>query len=202
MTRPTAGFTLVEVLVTLTIFAMLSVAGTAILGQSLRAKDQSDEINQAIKGLQIANSLMRADFGQMVRRTPRDESGARMGIGVTLSGPNQPLVSLVRNGWENPGGLAARSSLQKVEYVITDGNLIRRAFPYVDGSAEIDAFEQVLISGVSEVTLSFFSDGVWQAGWMSGRRLAALYPEAVAIEFSSQALGNVRQLFLAPGGQL
>lgn len=201
MTRAAAGFTLVEVLVALSVFAMLSLAGTTILGQSLNAKAQSDQVNRATKELQIANAILRADFGQMIIRVGRDGYGARTDGGVVFSESGQPVITLVRNGWENPGGQAARSSLQRVEYLVAQDNLVRRAYPYVDGSADANAFEQVLMTGVSNATFSYLLDGVWQ-GWVNGAGTVSVLPEAVAIEVKSAVFGEVRQLFLAPGGRL
>jgi len=202
MTTTSAGFTLVEVLVTLVVFAMLSLAGTAILGQSLSAKAQSDDVNRAIKDLQVTNALMRSDFTQMVSRTARDGFGARSSATVVTGAPGEPFVTFVRNGWDNPGGLAARSSLQRVEYLVRDGNLVRRSFPFVDGMTDAEGYEQVLMSGVSNVNLSYLLNDTWQAGWRATGSAVVALPEAVAIELSSQAFGDLRQLFLAPGGTL
>ena len=202
MTRSAAGFTLVEVLVTLVVFAMLSLAGTALLGQSLTAKEQADDINAAIKDLQITHALMKSDFGQMVGRTARDSYGVReVGTG-SAARPGAPVVKLVRDGWENPGGLTPRSSLQRVEYLIDEENLIRRVYPFVDGVAEADAYDQIILRGVSDIQVTYLFNGQWQAAWATAVQASSGLPEAVAIEFTSTAFGEIRQTFLTPGAPL
>jgi general secretion pathway protein J len=202
MIGASAGFTLVEVLVTLLVFAMLSLAGTAILGQSLTAKEQAGDVNQAIKDLQITNALMKADFAQMVSRTARDSYGVRMPASVAAVTTGQPVIQLVRDGWENPGGLQPRSSLQRVAYFLDDGDLIRRAYPFVDGVAEADAYDQVIMRGVSDFRLTYLINGQWQAAWAAAASSSAFVPEAVAVEFTTQNFGGLRQLFLTSGTPL
>src|SRR5690348_16195565 len=107
------GFTLVELLVALTIFALLSAAGVTLLSFSVRAQASSDERLERLAEIRRAGALLTSDLAQAAPRISRDETGAVKPALVGGSGQGEALLlSLVRRGWENYDG-SARPSLQK-----------------------------------------------------------------------------------------
>ena len=194
------GFTLVEMLVALAIFAVIASAGVSMVSFSLRENTPIAEASARLEEIQIARRIMQNDFGQIAGRSVRDPYGARNGGGFRggLVFADQALISFVRRGWENPGGLERRSSLQYVAYTYEDGALRRvtRAMP----DATPDTPEEIvtLLSGVENLNVSFFSNGQWSEQWAT--RGSSLYlPEIIAIEANIDGIGPVRQLFLTPG---
>lgn len=197
----TRGFTLVEVLVTLVVFSMLSVAGLSVLNQSITAKGQADRINEHVEQLRRTHALLKSDLAQLVQRPTRDRFGGRDPLifvgGKTLE--TQSVLRLVRDGWDNPLGLERRSSLQKVEYHLQDGNLIRRAYLQLDSSANDQFIDLVLLSGVDAADLSFLVRGQWYDAWSVKANGMGVFPSVVAINFRTTELGEVRQVFLTSG---
>lgn len=187
------GFTLVELLVSLLIFGMLSAAGVALLSFSVKAQDAADTRLAELAELRRAGALMTADFGQAAPRLSRDEAGAVHSAFAGGTGQEGGVaIALVRRGWENYDG-AARSSLQKVEYRLAGDRLERIAYRHVDGAAPLPAV--TMIDGVTGLRLRYRdNEGQWRERWDPGD-LSAL-PRAVEVQLTTRANGQVRQLFL------
>ena len=109
MTRPReAGFTLVEVMIALAIFAMIAVAGVAILSFSVRAGAATAARLDGAAALARTVSLLSSDLGQAVDRPTRDEGGiARPAFTGGAGAAETPLLALVRGGWDDLDGRAA-----------------------------------------------------------------------------------------------
>ncbi|GAB4151837.1 MAG: type II secretion system minor pseudopilin GspJ [Sphingomonadales bacterium] len=202
MTRQ-QGFTLVEMLVALAIFAMLAVAGGGIVQQSLAAREGMANAHQRLAALQMARSAIKADLARLVARPARTPYGGRE---ETLFWGGEPLgdgpvLAFMRGGWDNPGALEARGGLQYVEYRLREGRLIRQARLRPDPTNQTPVREQILLEGVTALELSFLSRGQWAPAWRVAS-LSGRLPEAVALDFELAGIGPVRQLFLtAQGGE-
>jgi prepilin-type N-terminal cleavage/methylation domain-containing protein len=72
------GFTIVELMVSLLIFAMLAAAGVALLGFSVRAEQAAAERLDENAALQRARAILTADLAQAAPRITRDRDGARV----------------------------------------------------------------------------------------------------------------------------
>ncbi|WP_439473007.1 type II secretion system minor pseudopilin GspJ [Brevundimonas sp.] len=192
-----SGFTLVEVLISLLIFAMLAAAGAAVLGVTIdnrfAVKAQSDRVGD----LQRMRSLLRADLGQATGRRARGATGrpAPQAMVGPMS-PADPILTLTRAGWTNPGE-QARPSLQRVEYRLVDDRLERRVASQLDGARP--GPPQVLYRGVRDVVVAFIIDGQASPAYTS--TLDRPLPDAVRITMTLEGYGAVEQLFLVGGGR-
>lgn len=191
------GFTLVEMLVAMAIFALVALAASSLLGVSLRSTESFARADAATRELQVARTIMRADFAQIARRPVRDAYGApnpAAFAGGPPSASEKAIVMFVRHGWDNPSG-DPRSSLQYVEYAVSDGALVRRSRPFLDATPETPVTTATILSDVSAARISFFFNGAWGERWISAPPQSAL-PDAVAFEVTVGAFGFLRQVFL------
>ncbi len=191
------GFTLVEMLVAMTVFSLLTAAASGLLSVGLRNADIFDKADAATRELQIARTIMRADFTQVARRPVRDAYGAARPAMFT-GGPaasEKPLLAFVRHGWDNPGGADGRASLQYVEYAIIDGALVRTSRPYLDPTPETPVTAGVLLSNVEEAGVTFLSRGQWSDRWVATATQPAL-PDAIAFDVTFPTSSQIRQAFL------
>lgn len=194
MTR--SGFTLVEVLVSLLIFALIAAAGSAVLSQSIDSRFAVKAATDRVGDLQRMRALLRADLGQAVARRSRGPTGRpapQAMLGPTTSG--DPVLTLTRAGWSNPGG-AARPSLQRVEYRLVEGRLERRVSAHLDGARP--GPPQVLYRGVRDVSVSFLRDGTEAPAFLTTPERPL--PDAVRLRMTLDGYGPVEQLFLVGGG--
>ncbi len=194
------GFTLVEMLVAMAVFSLLAAAASGLLGVSLRNAETFARADGATRELQIARTIMRADFSQIARRPVRDAYGAPLPT-VFAGGPapaDKPILTFVRHGWDNPGGIDGRASLQYVEYAVVDGALVRASRPYLDPTPDTPVTTATLLSDVGRAGVSFLSRGQWSDRWIATSVQAAL-PEAIALDVTLRADSQIRQAFLVGG---
>jgi general secretion pathway protein J len=192
-----AGFTLVELLVSLFIFGILSAAGVALLSFSVRAQEASEVRLGELSRLRRASTLIASDLGQAAPRIHRDESGAaRPAFTGEPGGNSGALLAFVRRGWENVDG-EARASLQRVEYRLVGDRLERIAYPMVDGAAPRPAV--TILAGVASLRLRYrYPEGDWRDRWAPAQ--PADLPLAVEMVADVAGTGTTRQLFLTGRG--
>tara|TARA_R110000824_G_scaffold12043_2_gene52963 strand:- start:1277 stop:1891 length:615 start_codon:yes stop_codon:yes gene_type:complete len=192
------GFTLVEMMVALFIFAMLSVAGVIMLRSAVDSDEMTAENLSQMAEMQRFVSLMEADLSQALPRTYRDDRGERMpAFSSESGGPEAGFLNFTRGGQSNING-QARSNLERVEYRLTDGKLERWRYRMTDGGS-IDQ-PAILISNIGSLELRFRDKrGLWSSRWET-ERLADL-PRAIEIQFEQE--GRLyRHLFLVGTGYL
>jgi len=147
-----AGFTLVEVLISLFIFALISVGTMTALTQSLQGKDRLAASMEELNQLNAARAILRADMSALTLRTSRDELGGVNPYVLTTDG--EALLSFTRRGKQNPSGLEARGDLERVEYHFEDGALIRRSYVHENPAQEAASFDRILLNNLEDVNLS------------------------------------------------
>jgi len=111
------GFTLVEMLIALTIFGMLTAAGVALLTLTVRTQATSERLLDQVGELRRAGALLTADLGQAAPRLSRDRDGRPRPAFLGAAGDGELLLALVRGGSDE-------EPLQRVEYRLRDGRLL------------------------------------------------------------------------------
>lgn len=194
--RPEAGFTLVEVMVSLLIFGMIAAAGVAILSFSVRAQGTTGAKLDDMSALTRTVSILSADLAQARDRGARDEAGTMLPAFVGQSGSGvAPMLRFVRAGWSNLDG-APRASLQKVAYQVQDSTLQRIAYPMVDGAQGLPP--AALMTRVRQVGLRYRIAGAWSDRW-EGTNGVPL-PDALELRVQRDDGTLFRQLFLVGSG--
>lgn len=179
------GFTLIEVLIAMMIFAVLSVLAYGGLQQVINNREQTADSLLRLKDLQISMSKIYRDLTQITARQARDEQGSRLSSLKAAQG-DELLIQLTRNGWRNPAK-TNRGHLQRVAYRIDEDRLIRISWPYVDRALDGQAVETVLIDNIKDVKLRFLSEqNEWHTSWPSLNAAPDDASLPVAIEFTLQ----------------
>ena len=112
------GFTLLELLVAISIFGLLSVIAYSGLNSVLNTRQVLDEHMERLAEIQRTNLFLTADLRQIVKRDIRDEYGdlQKPLISNELNSDiTSRLIELTRSGYPNPLGVT-RSNLQRVAY--------------------------------------------------------------------------------------
>ncbi|MFN3424951.1 MAG: type II secretion system minor pseudopilin GspJ [Novosphingobium meiothermophilum] len=180
------GFTLVEMLVALALFAVIAVGALGLLRFSVDAELASRTRTDSIAAQRRFLSVWTADLAQAVPRPSRDRSGTtRLAFEANADGV---LIRFTRSGWDNLDG-AARPSLQKVEYRVTPTALVRAGYPYPDGAAPDPGAEVLPLSGPPSVRFRA-KDGNWRDVW--DPQAAAELPVAVELLLPQKGVPPLR----------
>lgn len=184
--RPQAsGFTLVEMLIALAIFALIAGGAMGLLRFSVDAEIASRSKTEQLAAMRRFLSIWTADLAQAAPRPSRDEAGGvQPALEAPTGSPDGTILRLTRGGWSNFDA-EPRPSLQRVAYRWADGRLSRAGQPYPDG-ARADA-AVVLTATAAAPRLRFrTADGVWRDRW-EPQRIAEL---PVAIELTLPQAGG------------
>ena len=152
-----AGFTLVEMLIALFIFALISAGTMTALTGSLSARAQVKTRLAEISEVEVMRALIKTDMQHMILRENRDSFGAVDPLALS-GGYDENLISFTRTGRTNPGGLQARSELQRVTYVFERDALIRRALPSENPAQVSDISERVLMRDLVDLDIEFLKN--------------------------------------------
>ncbi|MFP5328530.1 MAG: type II secretion system minor pseudopilin GspJ [Alphaproteobacteria bacterium] len=188
----TSGFTLVEMLVALVIFALLSTAGVGILRASVDTQAAVEERLGQIGGLGRLYALLSSDLGQAVDRPTRSPSGDRPAFEGDARG-----MRFVRLGWANIDQ-EARSDLQRVEWQFEDRTLARTGFKILDGG-NAGARAAPIARNLAAATLRYrMPDGSWAGSFRSTDQTT--FPAAVELTITPVQGAPVVMVFSLPQG--
>jgi len=160
MMRPESGFTLVEMLVALTIFALLAAAGVGLLRSSVDTQAAVERRLYEMATVGRIDALLSSDLGQTVERPTRAEGGGRPAF---IGQPSR--MEFVRGGWANLDG-ERRSDLQRVAWQFADGALLRSGHRNLDGVD--DGAAAALARGLAQANFRYRGiDGGWSSTFES-----------------------------------
>lgn len=161
-----AGVTLIETLVALFVIALMATAGAVMTNQSLRGARAVETRGDAASEMSIALGILSADLAAYTGRPSADAASTEGPLAFSGHPPRQDgrLMVFVRSGWDNPLG-ETRSDLQRVEYLFSNGELIRRSWAAPDPVAATPMVEEVLLTGLQSVEARFGRAETWQDAW-------------------------------------
>lgn len=200
--RVLRGFTLLELVIAVAIFSLVSVMAYSGLYSAQMTSQRVEEAGDRLSALQVAFSLMGRDLQQSVNRPVRDAfgemqlafMGARSGVGA--------MLEFTRTGLRNPAGFA-RSSLQRVAYGVEEDELLRLTWPSLDRGYGAEPVRTPILTGVKQVELRFMDiDRNWIDQWppiTAQTSTESLLPIAVEITVETEDLGKLVRLFRVPG---
>ena len=170
------GFTLVEMMVALFIFALIATNGVVLLSVGVRAQAAATARLDDTAAVRRMSVLLANDFAQVMRRTARASDGAVLRAFTGNDGTGNALIlGYVRGGWSNLEN-APRAGVQRVDVVLESGRLERRGYAALDGNATATAI--VLAEGVTAVAMRYRDrKGDWRQRW--DEPLIASLPAAV-----------------------
>lgn len=174
--RHQRGFTLLELMVAMAIFAMLAVAGWQVFDGVNRARERAQFHADNLAVLQYAYLQLQQDMGQIIpyQAATQSVSAANSGTSDSTNANTssqsseqineiapEPFMSLdeehisfVRFADPDPR-YQSSNSIQRIEYIFADERLIRRQYTSMEGGRDSVSLDSVLLEGVTA--------GRWQA---------------------------------------
>lgn len=160
------GFTLLEVLVTVAIFALMYVLAVQFVSGAMHTREELNDGVARMENTQRAVTYLTLDFEQLVARPVRGPYGDPL---PALLGKDD-YVAFTRLGWSNPFHLRQRSDMQRVIYDLEGHTLYRRYWPVLDTNVATEYREDVLLKHVERFEVRYLTKDVagrwqWQELW-------------------------------------
>jgi general secretion pathway protein J len=195
------GFTLIELLAAMAIFSFLAVMMYGGTSWIIVEREIIMERQSRLADLQRMVRFINDDLSQLQRRPIRDELG-RDQLPPLLAEPGREFIAeLSRDGWRNPAALP-RSTLQRVQYRLTDRTVIREYWPVLDRPLGMEGRVQELFAGVEKFEWEFLDQaGEWQPVWPPLIAEAAAptdLPVAIRYTLESDDFGVIERLVEVP----
>ncbi|MBK8182220.1 MAG: type II secretion system minor pseudopilin GspJ [Candidatus Competibacteraceae bacterium] len=203
MRFPARGFTLLESLIALAVFAIMSIAAYSGLRSVLFTRAAVEVQSQRLAAVQLTLFRIEQDIEQAIPRGIRDEYGEPQAalFGGELTSDR---LTLTRAGWDNPLG-QPRANLQRVAYRFREGRLWRLHWDVLDRGGLNEPRETLLLEQVREFRIRFLDQADWRNEWPSAttgtdgdpKALDAL-PRAVEISLTLEDWGEIIRLLPLP----
>lgn len=197
--KRTSGFTLLELLLAITIFSIISTITYSGLKIVLDAERQISEHMERLSKLQICLSLMQRDMEQAVNRAIRNEFGDT--LDTLIGGEKSDLfIEFTRGGYPNPMQLP-RSSLQRIGYQLEDGVLYRISWQVLDRAPDSTSKKIQLLENITSIKLTYFDQQMkpvnqWPpADLNGGDETQNPLPKAIELNLEIEKIGKIRRLF-------
>lgn len=192
-----AGFTLIEIVIALAVFAVVGTMAFTGLNGILKQQSDLQQRSDQIKSLQLGLKYLERDISQLISRPVRDQYGDRQ---PAFSADEETAMSFTYSGWRNPAGLS-RSHLQRVAYEQDEQDIIRHSWNRLDGAISEDSRSVPILKDVQDVEWKFLNQGsVWEDRWppLNVSSDAAGIPRAVSISFTVEPWGKITRIFTVP----
>lgn len=198
-----AGFTLLELLVAMAIFA---VVGTLALSGYTQLQRQSEYAQQRLDRLtevQRAVQTIVHDLEQLEPRPIREPLGDARMPALTGTANGDYGLQLTRAGWSNTAGLP-RPTLQRVGYRLEENALWRDHWPALDATLTVEPVRTRLLDGVIHLSFRYLTGSRnwlerWPATDATVPREERSRPAAVEVTIELEDWGEIKRLIEVPG---
>ncbi len=185
-----SGFTLVEVLVALAVFAVVGLMSAQLMSRTLANHEALGERSKRLAEVQRAMLILKRDLMQINGRSVRDRFGDSLpSVMIGADG----MMEFSRAGWRNPLN-SPRAEMQRVAYRVHEGHLHRAWWPVLDRAQDSAPVVQRLLSDVAQVEfLALDADGGRHGFWPNETSAASLV--AIVMRLECEPFGIVERIW-------
>jgi general secretion pathway protein J len=196
--RPQSAFTLIEVLVALAVFGVMSMLAYSALGSTLANADYLSSRMERLQSIQRTMRYLSSDLLQAAPRPVRSQLGDGYDPAMRSVLSAEFAIELTHGGWGNPAGLP-RGTLQRVAYRIEDGDLLRYHWRVLDRTYANDPVVTVILDDIETLYFRFYAasgepSDVWPPQSQQGAAGNRILPRAIEIVLTLPDQGEITRL--------
>jgi general secretion pathway protein J len=196
--KVSAGFTLIEVLVAMSIFGVMSLLAYLSLSQTLLNAELLTHRMDRLQAIQRTMRFLSSDFASAVPRPVREEIGPGYQPAVVVSAANDFALAITHGSWNNPAGLP-RSTQQRTVYLLDEDRLLRVYYTVLDASYSNNAISTELLDGIESIEFRMMQDNgdfvpQWPPIGLQGPARFTIRPRAVEIILRLEEEGEIRRI--------
>jgi general secretion pathway protein J len=193
----TRGFTLLELLVAIAIFAVVSTLALTGYTQLQQQSEYAEQRLNRLREVQRAVQTLCQDLEQLEPRPVRQPLGDGQMPALQVTDTLDYRLQLTRAGWSNTAGLP-RPTLQRVGYRLDENQLWRDHWPVLDRTLVVEPVKQRMLDGVRSITFRFLTaNRDWVDRWPAqqvGGRTDRSRPAAIEVVLELEDWGEIRRL--------
>ena len=174
------GFTLLELLVAISVFTVLSIMAYGGLSTVINTKQHLEQSTIRFNAVQNTLLLLSQDLLRANDRVVRDEFGSEQPAFYTPRG-QKDILTFTRSSLV-PSGIP-EAKLQRISYQLEAGTLYRVIWPVLDRIQSTTPYTQALLSGVQSVNLQ-----------LQGTNKQSPLPRVVSVTLNIEGIGQVQRL--------
>jgi len=209
-----SGFTLLELLLAVFIFALISTGAYQVFNVAQRNASAIESKQQRIRDVSLTFEIIEKDFIQLSPRFWRDPFSDAPTPSLQTDFSGNYLVRLVRSGWRNPLGVN-RSEQQAVTYRLEDDKLQREYTQHLDNISSTEPVKTTLVDRVNTASLRYLdrNNGEWRDNWpptdsaqnqqinqQGSQQLSISLPIAIELRVEFEDMGELISIIpLSPG---
>jgi general secretion pathway protein J len=193
------GFTLIEVMIALMVFAVLGTITSMVLSHAFDTRARVNAKEHQLEDLQLALTLISRDTTQIIERSS---------LGNNLR-QFPPFVGLPTYIEFTRGGLDAQaylkeSSLKRVAYHCKDSKLIRESFKQLDTPNRAQHQSRIVLDNLEQCSFAYLSASrqvltEWRAYALAQNQKKETLPSAIQFSFTIKGMGNMVLVYIIPG---
>jgi general secretion pathway protein J len=197
------GFTLLELLVAIAIFAFVGAMALSGYTQLARQSEYAGQRLDRVRDVQRAVQLVGQDLAEIEPRPIREPLGEARLPAVLATESVDYSMQFTRAGWSNTAGLP-RPTLQRVGYRVDTEGLWRDHWVVLDRTLAVEPTRQKLLTGVRSVRFRFMNaNREWVERWpvaaAGGTVDERARPAAVEIVIDLEDWGEIRRVIEVAG---
>ena len=217
-----SGFTLIEVLVAMSIFAILAILTLRGLNTTMEAKTRSQHALDQLAEIEMSYIIIQRDIEQIINRNVTEPGG---GIKLAFMTPIDNLTSagtksglkeqdgynrleFTRTGDDDNAILAQKvSELLRVAYYHDQDTLVRNVWRQVDAASTTYVDKRRLLSNIEKLDISYIDaygkvSQTWRAvpakNNLNANQPTMMLPRGVIMSINIKNYGNIEWVFVLP----
>lgn len=196
------GFTLLELLIAIGIFAIISVISYGTLSQVLEMQERLESERLYWRTLSLGLLRLEEDLGHAIPRAIRGVDGqsqpAFAGRPADSRALSPPSLEITRVGqWILATG--GQTGIQRVDYRLKEGTLIRQVWPAPDRAPGMQPRSQSLITDIEIFELQFLSKKGDKYPKWPVERVSDTLPIGVEITLKRRDRKSIHRIFAVNG---
>lgn len=191
------GFTLIEIMVALVIFAILALITAINLMEAFNSEEKISAKLEQLETIQISLTLISRDLPQMaVRSVYRGAMDYKAAIIA-----KRDYLEFTRDGFINPGAIEERSTLKRVAYLCQNKQLIRRTWHQLDEPNPKAYDDQILLKKLKKCYFSYLDHrNQMLESFMPKSMHSHQLPRAIGINLEIENEGDLSMIYPIPEG--
>lgn len=188
------GFTLLEILIALFVFTIVSLLLATSLRSVIDAQQGTEKKAERLRHLETALLVMSRDIEQMINRPITNASGQEE---PALIG-NVNHLSFTHTGLSSMNERS--SSLQRVEYLLSEGQLWRKVSTALDEAPQSSKKMRPLLAEVTKLQIQYLDQNKrFHSYWPTEEgQTGKILPLAIRVSMTIAHWGMISQLYVLP----